>query len=212
MERGYKGFSSGTLKEKWGIRAGNTGFFKMDAVEVPETNLVGWPGEGFTIAMSALDQGRYTVAAGATGLIRACRDASVKYALERKTFGVPIGEHQLVKEMIAQMESDYQASRLLWMRAGWLKMSGRRNTRETSLAKWFATVGSERAASDAVQIHGANGYSDEYPVGRFYRNAKGAVIYEGTREIHKLLQADYVLGFRTDRPSRCELPAHSATE
>jgi glutaryl-CoA dehydrogenase (non-decarboxylating) len=131
----------------------------------------------------------------------------VAYAKTRKTFGVEIGEHQLVKEMIAQMESDYQAARLLWLRAGWLKNIGRRNTRETGLAKWFATVASERAAGDAVQVHGANGYSDEYPVGRFYRNCKGAVIYEGTREIHKIMQADYLLGYRSDRPARCELPA-----
>jgi len=211
VERAFKGFSSATLKEKWGILAGNTGSFKMDEVEVPAENLVGKPGEGFKIAMFALDQGRYTVAAGATGLIRACRDASVKYAKERKTFGVEIAQHQLVKEMIAGMESDYQASRLLWLRAGWLKNAGRRNTRETGLAKWFATVGSERAASDAVQVHGANGYSDEYPVGRFFRNCKGAVIYEGTREIHKLMQADYVLGFRADRPTRCELPPYGDT-
>ncbi|HKY19979.1 MAG TPA: acyl-CoA dehydrogenase family protein [Vicinamibacterales bacterium] len=210
VERTFKGFSSGTLTQKWGILAGNTGFFKLDGVEVPEENLVGLPGEGFKIAMFALDQGRLTVAAGATGLIRACRDASVRYARDRKAFGVEIGEHQLVKEMIAQMESDYQASRLLWLRSGWLKNEGRRNTRETGLAKWFSTVASERAASDAVQIHGANGYSDEYPVGRYYRNAKGAVIYEGTREIHKLMQADYVLGYRADKPLRCELPPHHA--
>jgi glutaryl-CoA dehydrogenase (non-decarboxylating) len=207
VERGFGGFSSGTLKEKWGILAGNTGYFKMDDVEVPEENLVGEPGEGFRIAMFALDQGRYTVAAGATGLIRACRDASARYARERTTFGVEIGRHQLVKEMIAQMESDYQAARLLWLRAGWLKNVGRRSTRETGLAKWFATVASERAAGDAVQVHGANGYSDEYPVGRFYRNCKGAVIYEGTREIHKLMQADYVLGYREDHPTRRTLPA-----
>ncbi len=207
IERGFKGFSSGTLKEKWGILAGNTGFFKMEDVEVPEENVVGRPGEGFKIAMFSLDQGRFTVAAGATGLIRACRDASVKYANERETFGVKIAEHQLVKEMIAQMESDYQAARLLWLRAGVLKNKGRRNTRETGLAKWFATVASERAAGDTVQVHGANGYSDEYPAGRFYRNCKGAVIYEGTREIHKIMQADYVLGLREDRPTRCELPA-----
>jgi glutaryl-CoA dehydrogenase (non-decarboxylating) len=198
------------LKEKWGILAGNTGFFKMEDVEVPEANVVGRPGEGFKIAMFALDQGRYTVAAGATGLIRACRDASAKYAKERKTFGTVIADHQLVKEMIAQMESDYQAARLLWMRAGLLKNHGQRNTRETGLAKWFATVASERAAGDAVQVHGANGYSDEYPVGRFYRNCKGAVIYEGTREIHKIMQADYVLGLRQDRPTRCELPKYGA--
>ena len=210
VERTARGFSSGPMKEKWGIRAGNTGWFKLDDVEVSAENLLGLEGEGFKIAMSALDQGRYTVAAGATGLIRACRDASVRYAHDRKTFGVEIGEHQLVKEMLAQMESDYQASRLLWMRSGWMKNEGRRNTRETSLAKWFATVASERAAGDAVQIHGANGYSDEYPVGRYYRNCKAAVIYEGTREIHKLMQADYLLGYRTDRPTRCELPPASS--
>jgi glutaryl-CoA dehydrogenase (non-decarboxylating) len=210
IERGFKGFSSGTLTEKWGILAGNTGYFTMDEVEVPEANVLGRPGEGFKIAMFALDQGRYTVAAGATGLIRACRDASAAYALERKTFGEIIANHQLVKQMIANMESDYQVSRLLWLRAGALKNQGRRNTRETSLAKWFSTVASERAAGDAVQVHGANGYSDEYPVGRFYRNCKGAVIYEGTREVHTLMQADYVLGFRQDKPTRCELPPYGA--
>jgi len=112
--------------------------------------------------------------------------------------------------MIAQMESDYQAARLLWLRAGFLKNHGRRCTRETGLAKWFATVASERAAGDCVQVHGGNGYSDEYPAGRFYRNCKGAVIYEGTREIHKLMQADYVLGYRTDKPTRCQLPAYKS--
>jgi glutaryl-CoA dehydrogenase (non-decarboxylating) len=212
VERSFKGFASGPMKEKWGILAGDTGYFTLDEVEVPEENLLGRPDEGFKIAMSALDQGRFTVAAGATGLIRACRDASIAYAKERRTFGVEIGQHQLVKEMLAQMESDYQSARLLWLRAGWLKNGGQRSTRETGLAKWFATVASERAAADAVQIHGANGYSDEYPVGRFYRNCKGAVIYEGTREIHKLMQADYLLGYRTDRPARCELPAWEKTE
>jgi glutaryl-CoA dehydrogenase (non-decarboxylating) len=182
----------------------------MEEVEVPRENLVGREGEGFKIAMFALDQGRYTVAAGATGLIRACRDASAQYARTRKAFGAEIGSYQLVKEMIAQMELDYETSRLLWLRAGWLKNAGRRSTRETGLAKWHATVASERAAGDAVQIHGANGYSDEYPVGRFYRNCKGAVIYEGTREIHKIMQADYVLGYRADRPTRCTLPAWEA--
>ena len=208
VEREFEGFSSGTLTEKWGILAGNTGYFKMDEVKVPSSNLLGQEGEGFKIAMAALDQGRLSVAAGATGLIRACRDASVSYAKERNTFGVAIGQHQLVKEMISQMESDYQASRLLWQRSAWLKNIGRRNTRETGLAKWFSTVASERAAADSVQIHGANGYSDEYPVGRFYRNCKGAVIYEGTREIHKLMQADYALGYRVDKSTRCALPAY----
>ncbi|HWW92711.1 MAG TPA: acyl-CoA dehydrogenase family protein [Vicinamibacteria bacterium] len=209
VERGFKGFTSYSMKEKWGILAGNTGGFHLAEVEVPAENLLGREGEGFRVAMFALENGRYTVAAGATGLIRACLDASVKYARERKTFGVPIGEHQLVKEMIAEMVSDYDAARLLWLRAGWLKNQGKRNTRETSVAKWFATVKSERAASDCVQIHGGNGFSDEYPAGRFFRNSKAAVIYEGTREIHKIMQADYALGYRQDRPRRVELPAYT---
>jgi glutaryl-CoA dehydrogenase (non-decarboxylating) len=208
VERGLSGFTSGNMTHKWGIRAGNTGWFSLQDVEVPRENLLGEEGEGFRIAMFALDQGRFTVAAGATGLIRASLDASTKYANERKTFGKAIGEHQLVKQMIAHMVSDYECSRLLWLRAGWLKNLGRRNTRETSLAKWVATVASERAASDAVQIHGAYGYSDEYPVGRFLRNSKGAVIYEGTREIHTLMQADYALGYRADRPTRVSLPPY----
>ncbi|HXY39654.1 MAG TPA: acyl-CoA dehydrogenase family protein [Vicinamibacteria bacterium] len=207
VERSF-GVRSFPMKEKWGILAGNTGGLSLQEVEVPVENRLGAEGEGFKVAMFALENGRYTVAAGATGLVRACLDASVRYAQTRTTFGMPIGQHQLVKEMIAQMVSDYEAARLLWMRAGWLKNEGRRNTRETSLAKWFATVASERAASDAVQVHGANGYSDEYPVGRFFRNSKAGVIYEGTREIHKLMQADYALGYRQDKPRRVELPAH----
>jgi glutaryl-CoA dehydrogenase (non-decarboxylating) len=208
VEREYPGFRSYTMKEKWGILAGNTGGFHMTDVEVPLANRLGAEGEGFKVAMFALENGRYTVAAGATGLIRACLDASVRYAQQRRTFGVPIGQHQLVKEMIAEMVSDYEAARLLWLRAGWLKNEGRRNTRETALAKWFATVRSERAAADCVEIHGGNGFSDEYPAGRFYRNAKAAVIYEGTREIHKIMQADYALGYRQDRPRPVELPAY----
>ncbi len=212
VERGFKGFESGAMTHKWGIRAGNTGWFTLTDVEVPEENLVGNEGEGFKIAMFALDQGRYTVAAGATGLIRACLDESVRWAKERHAFGVAIGQHQLVKQMIAHMVRDYEVSRLLWLRAGWLKNEGRRNTKETSLAKWVSTVASERAASDAIQIFGSYGYSDEYPVGRFWRNSKGAVIYEGTREIHTLMQADYALGYRVDRPTRVSLPTFSKSE
>ncbi len=212
VEREFKGFESGAMTHKWGIRAGNTGWFKMSDMEVPAENLVGKEGEGFKIAMFALDQGRYTVASGATGLIRACLDESVRWAKERHAFGVAIGEHQLVKQMIAHMVRDYEVSRLLWLRAGALKNEGRRNTKETSLAKWYSTVASERAGSDAVQIFGSYGYSDEYPVGRFWRNSKGAVIYEGTREIHTLMQADYALGYRVDRPTRVSLPTFSKGE
>jgi glutaryl-CoA dehydrogenase (non-decarboxylating) len=206
VERGMKGLTTATIHGKLGVRAGNTGSIALDEVRVPEANRLGFDGEGFKIAMFALDQGRYTVAAGSTGLIRACLDASVEYARTRTTFGRPIAEHQLVKEMIAEMAGDHEACRLLWLKAGWLKNEGRRNTRETSLAKLYGCAAAEKAASNAVQVHGAYGFSSEYNVERFYRNAKGAQIYEGTREIHKLLQADYALGFRTDKPLRCTLP------
>lgn len=207
VERTMPGFSSQAQKGKLGIRAGNTGHLFFDNVKVPKENVLGEEGEGFPIAMSALDNGRYTVAAGACGLIMACLEASVKYCRERKTFGKEIGKHQLVKQMIANMEAGLQMSRLLVYKAGWLKNKGLRNTRETSLAKWQACNFANEAANDAVQIHGAYGYSNEYPVERYLRNSKAPVIYEGTREIHTIMQADYVLGYRVDKPLRKTLPA-----
>ena len=212
VERGWPGLTTGTLHGKLGVRAGNTGWISMQDVEVPVANRLGEEGEGFTISMSALDNGRYTVASGAAGLIRACMEASVKYAQERETFGKKIAEHQLVQEMIGKMARDYDLARLLWLRAGWLKNQGKRNTRETSAAKWFATDASFSAANDAVQIHGAYGYSDEYNVERYLRNSKGAMIYEGTSQIHTLMQAGYALGQRRDRPLRRELPVYDPGE
>jgi len=212
VEREMKGVTTGDIHGKLGVRAGSTGWIAMNDVEVPVENRLGEEGEGFKIAMSCLDNGRYTIGAGATGLIRACLEASVKYAQERRTFGRPIAEHQLVQQMIARMRRDYEIGRLLYLRAGWLKNQGIRNTWQTSLAKWFATEASFAAASDAVQIHGAYGYSDEYDVERFLRNAKGACIYEGTSQIHELIQAQYVLGYRQDKPLRCELPAYDPEE
>ncbi|MCH8027949.1 MAG: acyl-CoA dehydrogenase family protein [candidate division Zixibacteria bacterium] len=206
VERGYDGVTTGTIKGKLGVRAGNTGYLSFQDVKVPKENLVYEEGQGFKIAMFCLDQGRFTVAAGSCGLIRACRDASVKYANERKTFGVTIGEHQLVKQMIANMEAGYEYSRNLCFKAGWLKNQGKRSTRETSLAKWIACREAEKAAADAVQVFGAYGFSDEYPVERYYRNSKGASIYEGTREIHTLVQADYALGKRIDKELERDLP------
>ncbi len=212
VEREMKGVTTGDIHGKLGVRAGSTGWIAMNDVEVPVENRLGEEGEGFKIAMSCLDNGRYTIGAGATGLIRACLEASVKYALERRTFGRPIAEHQLVQQMIARMKRDYEIGRLLYLRAGWLKNQGIRNTWQTSLAKWFATEASFAAASDAIQIHGAYGYSDEYDVERFLRNAKGACIYEGTSQIHELIQAQYVLGYRQDKPLRCELPPYDPEE
>lgn len=208
VERSFPGVKTGTIHGKLGVRAGNTGWIVFENTPVPVENRLGEEGEGFYIAMAALDNGRYTVAAGATGLIRACLEASVKYANERMTFGRRIGEHQLVQEMIAKMAASYEIARLLYLRAGWMKNMGMRNTRETSLAKWFATEAAVQAALDAIQIHGAYGYSDEYDVERYLRNAKGEVIYEGTSQIHTILQAEYALGYRKDRPLRCELPAY----
>lgn len=207
VERTMPGFSSKAIKGKLGIRAGNTGELFFDDMIVPKENLLGEEGEGFKIAMSALDNGRFTVAAGACGLIDACLEASVKYCHERKTFGKEIGKHQLVQQMIAKMEAGLQMSRLLVYRAGELKNQGKRNTRETSLAKWQACDFANQAADDAVQIHGAYGYSSEYPVERYLRNSKAPVIYEGTREIHTIMQAEYVLGYREDKKLNKMLPA-----
>lgn len=206
LERGMAGLSTSTIHHKLGVRAGNTGSISLSDVRVPEANRLGRENEGFRIAMFAIDQGRYTVAAGAAGLIRACLDVASGYALTRSSFGKPLAEHQLVKDMIADMAVSYQAARLLYLRAGWEKNQGRTATRATSAAKLFACEAAERAASNAVQTLGAYGFSDEYPVERFYRNAKGAQIYEGSREIHKLLQADFALGFREEKPSRVSLP------
>lgn len=207
VERDWEGFSSKAIKGKLGIRAGNTGEIFFQDIKVPKENLLGEEGEGFKIAMAALDNGRFTVAAGAVGQIQACIEASVKYCHERETFGKPIGQHQLVQQMVANMEAGYEMSRLLVYRAGELKNQGKRNTRETSLAKWQACDFANKAADDAVQIHGAYGYSNEYPVERYLRNSKAPVIYEGTREIHTVMQAEYVLGYREDRALNKMLPA-----
>jgi glutaryl-CoA dehydrogenase (non-decarboxylating) len=203
VERGMPGFTTGSIEGKLGIWAGNTGELAFNDVRVPVANRVGEEGEGFTIAMSAIDQGRFTVASGAVGLAQACLDASVKYAHERKTFGEEIGRHQLVQQMLAKMSAGIEAGRLLCRQAAWLKNRGMRNTRETSLAKWFCTDHAVASALDAIQIHGAYGYSDEYPLARYLRNSKAAVIYEGTSQLHTLIQADYLMGYREDKPLRC---------
>ncbi len=208
VEMDRPGVTAGDIHGKLGVRAGSTGWINFQDVRVPASQRIGEEGEGFKIAMSCLDNGRYTVAAGATGLIRASLEASVRYANDRKAFGREIGKFQLVQQKIAKMVQSYEMARLLYLQAGWMKNQGLRNTRETSLAKWFATDASFDAASEAVQIHGAYGYSDEYDVERYMRNARGGVIYEGTSEIHQLMQAGYALGYRQDTPLRCELPAY----
>jgi len=212
VELDRPGVTTGDLHGKLGMRAGSTGWVNFQDVHIPADHLIGEEGEGFKIAMSCLDNGRYTVASGATGLIRASLEASIKYSKERRAFGREIAKFQLVQQKIARMVQSYEMARLLYLRAGWMKNQGQRNTRETSLAKWFATDESFSAASEAIQIHGAYGYSDEYDVERFLRNSRGAIIYEGTSEIHQLMQAGYALGLREDTPLRCELPAYDADD
>lgn len=202
------GVKTGNIHGKLGVRAGATGWISFTDVKVPVANRIGEEGEGFKITMTGFDHGRYTVASGATGIIRAARDASVSYAKTRKTFGKPIAEHQLIQEKIAKMAQDYEIARLLYLQSGWLQNQGKRNTLETSYAKKFATEASFSAATEAIQIHGAYGFSDEFDVERYLRNSKGAMIYEGSSEIQTLIQAGYALGERTDKPLRCELPAY----
>lgn len=206
IETDRPGVTRGDLHGKLGVRAGSTGWVNCQDVRVPVANRLGAEGEGFKIAMSCLDNGRYTVGAGAVGLTRAALEASLSYAQSRQAFGKEIGKHQLVQAKIAKMVRDYEYGRLMMLKVGWMKNQGLRNTRETSLLKWFATDKSFEAANEAIQIHGAYGYSDEYDVERYLRNARGAMIYEGTSEIHMIMQAGYALGYREDRPLRCELP------
>lgn len=208
VDTSWPGLTRGDLHGKLGVRAGSTGWVNCQDVRVPVENRLGEEGEGFKIAMSCLDNGRYTVGSGAVGLIRAALDASLSYANTRKAFGKEIGKHQLVQQKIARMVRDYEYGRLMTLKVGWMKNQGIRNTRETSLLKWFATDASFEAANEAIQIHGAYGYSDEYDVERYLRNSRGAIIYEGTSEIHQLMQAGYALGYREDSPLRCELPAY----
>jgi alkylation response protein AidB-like acyl-CoA dehydrogenase len=206
------GVTRGDIHGKLGVRAGSTGWISFQEVRVPAAHMIGEEGEGFKVTMSAFDNGRYTVAAGAVGLTRAALEASVSYAKERNAFGAQIAQHQLIQQKIANMARAYEIGRLLYLKAGWLKNNGERNTYETSMAKHFATDASFAAASEAIQVHGAYGYSDEYDVERYMRNARGAMIYEGSNEIQTLIEADYALGWRRDKPLRCELPAYSAEE
>ncbi len=208
VEREFDGVATCSIHHKLGGRIGNVGSISLQDVRVPTANRVGEEGDGFKIAMSALDNGRYTVASGAVGLIEACLEASVAYAKKRETFGQPIGKHQLVQQKIANMVAGRDIGRLLYYQVGWLKNQGMRCTREVSLAKWTNCQNAFQAADDAIQIHGAHGYSDEYPVERYFRNARGALIYEGTQEIHQLIQAGYALGDRVDKPVTQPLPSY----
>src|ERR671926_732629 len=197
VEKGTPGFTTADTENKLGVWAGSTGELFFQNVELPAENLIGEEGQGFEIAMYGLDQGRFTVAAGACGVIRACLERSVEYARERQTFGQPIGKYQFVQDMIASMVLGYETSKLLVMQAAWMKDEGRRNTRETSLAKWHATESAFQAAHLAIQVFGSYGYSAEYGIERYFPNARAPILYEGTTPIHKLMQAEHALGYRS---------------
>jgi len=195
------GFTAREIKGKLGLRASNTAEIVLENCRVPAENLLGEVGQGMRIALSGLDNGRYSVAAGCVGIIQGCIDISVKYAQTRHQFGRPIGSFQLVQEMIADMVVDYEAARYLVYRAGHLKNKGVRNTRETSIAKLFASEAAIRAANNAIQIHGGYGYSREVPAERYWRDARVAAIYEGTTQIQKLIIGRETLGINAIVPS-----------
>jgi len=182
-----EGFSSGEIHGKLGLRASDTAELSLDGVEAGDEALLGEVGDGFKVAMSALDSGRFSVAAGCVGICQGCVDASVAYSKERQQFGKPIASFQLVQQMIADMIVDTEAARALVWRAGWLKDAGKPSTTETSIAKLFATEAAVRSANQAIQVHGGSGYVDDHPVERYMRDARVTTLYEGTSQIQKLI-------------------------
>jgi glutaryl-CoA dehydrogenase (non-decarboxylating) len=212
LHRESEGLTTDSITGKHGIRAGNVGRIFLDGVFVPTEDRLGEEGEGFKIAMAALDNGRFGVAAGSLGVIQACLEASAARCQERESFGQPIGRHQLVQQMLAKMVAARDVGRLLVDQVADLKCRGVRHTREVSLAKWINCDAAYQSANDAVQIFGAHGFSNEHVVERHLRNCRAAVIYEGTREIHQVIQAEYLLGYRDDRPLRRPLPPYPFPE
>ncbi|HEY8725194.1 MAG TPA: acyl-CoA dehydrogenase family protein [Gaiellaceae bacterium] len=184
---GTAGFSATPIKGKLGLRAQDTAEVFLDGVRVPDSSRLGAEGDGFKVAMSALDNGRISLAAGCVGIAQGCLDACVKYAGERRQFGKTISSFQLVQELLADMAVELEAARLLTWRAALLADSGERHTLESSVAKYYASEVSVRAANAAVQVHGGYGYVDEYPVGKYLRDARVTTLYEGTSQIQKLI-------------------------
>lgn len=193
VEKGTPGLTAGKHEDKMGLRGSNTVPLTFENCEIPEENLLGRLGEGFKLAMIALDGGRIGIASQAVGTARAALEASVKYAKDRKAFGNPIGDFQAIRWMLADLQTQTSAAELLALRAAFLKESKVPFTREASMAKLFASELSNRAADKAVQIHGGYGYIDEFPVERYLRDARVQTIYEGTSEIQRIVIAREVL-------------------
>jgi butyryl-CoA dehydrogenase len=195
-----EGFSSQEIHGKLGLRSSDTAELSLDGVEVGDDALLGQVGDGFKVAMSALESGRYSVASGCVGIMDGCIDASVTYAKERQQFGVPLARFQLVQEMIADMILKRDASRMLVLRAGLLKDEGKPNATETSVAKVFATEAAVECANLAIQVHGGSGYVDDYPVERYLRDARVTTLYEGTSQIQKLIIGRAATGINAMTP------------
>src|SRR6267154_5161501 len=181
------GYTAQTIEHKMGLHASDTASIALEDVEVSDEQMLGGIGDGFKVAMSALDSGRYSVAAGCVGICQGCVEESVSYAKEREQFGRPIASFQLVQAMIADMVLKTDASRMLVWRAGWLKDMGRPNTLETSVAKLHATEAAVECANLAIQVHGGAGYVDDHPVERYFRDVRVTTLYEGTSQIQKLI-------------------------
>jgi butyryl-CoA dehydrogenase len=181
------GYQPQPIHHKLGLRGSDTASISLDGVEVPDSAMLGEIGDGFKVAMSSLDSGRYSVAAGCVGICQGSLDASVRYSKERQQFGRPIASFQLVQEMLADIALETDAARMLVWRAGYLKDSGQPNTTETSIAKLYATEAAIRCANTAIQVHGGSGYVDDYPVERYLRDVRVTTLYEGTSQIQKLI-------------------------
>ena len=195
IETGTPGFHRMPMPGKeLGHRASEHVYITLRDCRVPESALLGAPGEGFKVAMSALDRGRLGVAAGAVGVAQACLDACIAFAKQRRQFGQRIADFEMIQATLADMAADVEAARLLVYRAAWMKDQGLPATKATSIAKLFATEAAVKAASEAVLVHGNRGYSNEYPVERYYRDIKGLQIYEGTSHIQRVIIARELVG------------------
>jgi hypothetical protein len=197
VERGMQGFSTSVYRNKLGWRPASVGELSFDECFVPDANLVGEAGQGYRVAMTALTYGRLLVAARMTGGIRCCLDASVEYAKNRVVFGQPIAKFQLIQTKLVDMALALDNARFLTYRLATMLDAGERARKEASMAKLYAGEQFMRSAADAVQIHGAYGISEDYPVGRMFRDAKVSEIVEGSNEIHRMLIAEYELGYRS---------------
>jgi alkylation response protein AidB-like acyl-CoA dehydrogenase len=195
------GYQPSAVHHKLGLRGSDTAEIALNDVEVPDDAMLGEIGDGFKVAMSSLDSGRYSVAAGCVGICQGCLDASIRYSKERQQFGRPIASFQLVQEMLADMALETDASRMLVWRAGYLKDTGQPNTTETSVAKLYATEAAVKCANTAIQVHGGSGYVDDYPVERYLRDARVTTLYEGTSQIQKLIIGRALTGINALVPS-----------